>query len=70
MDMETSDDEEEDGQISKFEEYEDRDRRSTSKAIVDDEPVSCDDLWKICLSRDTLAKHYFFPWFEELVKGS
>ena len=70
MDMETSEDEEEDGQINKFEEYEEKDRRSSSKAVLDDEPIQYEDLKKICLSRDLLAKQYMTPWFEELVKGN
>jgi RNA polymerase-associated protein RTF1 len=69
MDMETSEDEEEDGQINKFDEYDEKDRRSPSKAVHDDEPVQYEDLKKICLSRDLLAKQYMTPWFEELVKG-
>lgn len=69
MDMETSEDEEEDGQINKFEDYNERNRRSPSKAVLDDEPVQYEGLRKICLSRDLLAKQYMTPWFEELVKG-
>lgn len=70
MDMETSDEEEEDGQISKFDDFHDRDRRSMSKTHADDEPASLGDLQKITLTRDTLAKQYYAPWFEDLVKGA
>lgn len=66
MDMETSDDEEEDGQISKFDEYDDRDRRTSN---LDDQPAELSELQRICLSRDTIVKQYMTPWFEELVKG-
>lgn len=66
MDMETSDDEEEDGQISKFDEYDDRDRRTSN---LDDQPATLSELQRICLSRDTIVKQYMTPWFEELVKG-
>ena len=67
MDMETSDEEEEDGQISKFDEYDDRDRRSSSKTNVDAKPAELQDLQRICLSRDTIVKQYMTPWFEDLI---
>lgn len=70
MDMETSDEEEEDGQISKFEEYDDRDRRPSSKASIDDKPAELSDLQQICLSRDIIIKQYMTPWFGDLVKGT
>lgn len=67
--METSDEEEEDGQIDKFDIYEDKDRRSTSRANYDDEPADSHDIMCIVLSRDVIAKNYLTPWFEDLVKG-
>ena len=69
MDMETSDEEEEDGQIDKYDLYDDKDRRSTSRANHDDEPVTLTELRKVVLTRDQIAKHYLTPWFEDLVKG-
>lgn len=70
MEMETSDEEEEDGQISKFDEFDDQDRRSASKANTDDKPAELHDLQSIALTRDTIVKHYLAPWFEDLVKGA
>lgn len=70
MEMETSDEEEEDGQISKFDEFDDQDRRSTSKASLDDRPADLYDLRGIVLTRDTIVKNYMAPWFEDLVKGA
>lgn len=69
MDMETSDDEEEDGQISKYEEQEERDRKLFDKANVKDEPVTLEDIEKCRLSRDSLEKFCMAPWFEDFVKG-
>ena len=68
MDMEMSDEEEEDGQISKFEEEEEKER-ALDKSKADDGPITVDDLMKARLTRDTLAKHWRKPWFEELIKG-
>lgn len=70
MDMETDSDEEEDGQISKLEEQEERDRKlyGTTDPVVD-ENITVDDLCKCQITRDQLAKHYMAPWFEDYVKG-
>ncbi|OBZ76496.1 hypothetical protein A0H81_03166 [Grifola frondosa] len=70
MDMETSDDEEEDGQITKYDEQEERDRRIYNKVNPDEEAVTIDDLSKCRLTRDMLAKHCMAPWFEDYVKGA
>ncbi|CCM01841.1 uncharacterized protein FIBRA_03911 [Fibroporia radiculosa] len=72
VDMEMSDDEEEDGQISKYEEQEEKDRRlydKFDKSKSDDEPATLEDLEKCQLSRDMLARFSMAPWFEEAVKG-
>ncbi|KAI6002167.1 hypothetical protein EDD15DRAFT_1591562 [Pisolithus albus] len=71
MDMETSSDEEEDGQISKYEEEEERERKLYSKkSDPDDEPVTLSDLSTCRLTRDMLAKYCMAPWFEDYVKGA
>ncbi|KAL0946298.1 hypothetical protein HGRIS_012545 [Hohenbuehelia grisea] len=70
MDMETSDDEEEDGQISKFEQEEEKERKLLNQVHPEDEPITLDDLKTCWLSRDLLAKHCMAPWFEEYIKGS
>lgn len=69
MDMETSSEEEEDGQISKFEEEEEKERKLYSKTNPDDEPITAEDLDKCRLTRDMLAKYCMAPWFEDYVKG-
>ena len=70
MDMETSDEEEEDGQFTKFDEEEERDRKLFSKiAPEEDQPMTIDDLNKCRLTRDLIAKHCMTPWFDEYVKG-
>ncbi|KAF8624677.1 hypothetical protein AX17_007008 [Amanita inopinata Kibby_2008] len=77
MDMEISDDESEDGQITKFDEEEERERRlleklngGSRKAQEEDEPASLADLEKCRLSRDMLAKYCMAPWFQEYVQGA
>ncbi|KZT63477.1 hypothetical protein DAEQUDRAFT_719369 [Daedalea quercina L-15889] len=75
-DMEISDEEEEDGQISKFEEEEERDRRLYDKLhpekekVVEDDSITLEDLEKVRLSRDMVARLSATPWFEETVKGA
>ncbi|EKM57104.1 uncharacterized protein PHACADRAFT_254665 [Phanerochaete carnosa HHB-10118-sp] len=70
MDMETSDDEEEDGQIDKYDIYDDKERRSSNRAKADDAPAILAELMSIFLTRDQIAKNYYAPWFEDLVKGA
>ncbi len=69
MEMETSDDEAEDGQITKFEQEEEKERKLFGIAQPNDGPMTLDDLNKARLTRDSLAKHFLAPWFEEYVKG-
>ncbi|KAI9456073.1 plus-3-domain-containing protein [Russula earlei] len=69
MEMETSD-EEEDGQITKFEQEEEKERKLLAMTIFNDEPVTIDDLNKVRLTRDALAKHFLAPWFKDYVKGA
>jgi len=70
MDMDTSSGEEEDGQITKYEEEEEKDRKLFSKQPnPDDEPITLEDLTSCRLTRDMLAKHCMAPWFQEYVKG-
>jgi RNA polymerase-associated protein RTF1 len=70
MEMETSSDEEEDGQISKFEEEEEKDRKLLGKSNSEDEPITLEDLNKCRITRDSLAKWCMSPWFEDYVKGT
>lgn len=69
MDMETDSEEEEDGQISKFEEEEEKDRKRFGKPEVEEEPITLEDISKCRLTRDLLVKYCMAPWFEEYVKG-
>ena len=70
MEMETSDDEAEDGQITKFEQEEEKERKLFGMARPNDEPMTLVDLNKARLTRDFLAKHFLAPWFEDYVKGT
>jgi hypothetical protein len=67
--MDTSSEEEEDGQISKLEEEEEKDRKLFGKKDAEDEPITIHDLEKCRLTRDVIAKHCMVPWFEDYVKG-
>ncbi|KAH9052380.1 plus-3-domain-containing protein [Lactarius vividus] len=69
MEMETSDDEE-DGQITKFEQEEEKERKLFGMAHPNDEPMTLEDLNKVRLTRDSLAKHFLAPWFGDYVKGA
>jgi RNA polymerase-associated protein RTF1 len=70
MEMETSDDEAEDGQITKFEQDEEKERTLLGMAVSNNEPMTITDLNKVRLTRDSLAKHFLSPWFEDYVKGT
>lgn len=70
MEMETSDDEAEDGQITKFEQEEEKERKLLGMTATNDEPMTIADLNKVRLTRDALAKHFLAPWFEDYVKGT
>ncbi len=76
MDMEISDEESEDGQITKYDEEEEKERRlleklnsAPRKAEEEDHPAEMADLEKCRLSRDSLAKYCLAPWFQEYVQG-
>ncbi|KAH7915879.1 hypothetical protein BJ138DRAFT_823015 [Hygrophoropsis aurantiaca] len=69
MDMETSSGEEEDGQITKYEEEEEKDRKMFTKTNPEDEPITLDDLSTCRLTRDMLVKYSMAPWFEDYAKG-
>lgn len=69
MDMGSSEDEEEDGQISRFEEEEDHDRRHPGKSSTDDEPITLEELNLVRVTRDMIEKYCFLPWFESFIKG-
>ncbi|KAH9955438.1 hypothetical protein BC827DRAFT_1141450 [Russula dissimulans] len=69
MEMETAD-EEEDGQITKVEQEEEKERKLLGMALPNDGPMTMEDLNKVRLTRDALAKHFLAPWFEDYVKGA
>lgn len=66
-DMEISSDEE-DGEINKDEQLEERVRNTFEKPEVQ-EQITIADIQPLLLTRDLIAKHYVRPWFEEYVKG-
>jgi hypothetical protein len=70
MEMETSDEEAEDGQITKFEQEEEKERKLLGMTVQNDEPMTITDLNKVRLTRDLLAKHFLAPWFKDYVKGT
>ncbi|KNZ72520.1 RNA polymerase-associated protein [Termitomyces sp. J132] len=66
-----SDDESEDGQISKYEQEEEKERKMFSKPVFpDDQPAAIEDLEKCRLTRDLLAKHCMAPWFPDYVQNA
>ena len=70
MEMETESEEEEDGQISKFEQQEERDRQLYGQPTATDGTLTRDDLSKCQITRATLVKHYAAPWFADYCKGT
>lgn len=71
MEMETDSEDEEDGQITKYEEEEEKDRKRFAKEEPkDDEPITMEDLTKCRLTRTMLAKYCMAPWFEDYIKGT
>ncbi|OCH94623.1 plus-3-domain-containing protein [Obba rivulosa] len=71
VDMDMSDDEEEDGQITKYEEQEEKERRILDKVNSrEDVPSTLEDLESVRLSREMLVKHSAAPWFAEYCKGA
>lgn len=69
MDMETDEDEE-DGQITKFDEQEERERKLYGeKSAPEDETATLDDLSRIRLTREMVAKFCTRSWFEEFMLG-
>lgn len=69
MDMEISDGESEDGQITKLEQEEEKVGRIFDKPSSENEPITCSDIERCRLTRDLLAKHALAPWYEDYVKG-
>ncbi|KAI5120538.1 hypothetical protein M0805_004546 [Coniferiporia weirii] len=70
MDMEMSSEDEEDGQISKQEQQEERESRLLNKVKSDDDELTLEDLERCQLSRNNLVKFSKMPWFEEYTKGA
>lgn len=78
MDISDSDEESEDGMISKVEQEEERLLNLTSghkrtsgsgKDKEEESPALMADLETCRLTRDAIAKHCVKPWFEDYVKG-
>ena len=66
VDMDMSDEEDEDGQITKYEEEDERVERRMRK----DDPITKEILQSCWLPRSKLEAHAMTPWFEEYAKGS
>ena len=72
MDMEISDEESEDGQITKYDEEEEKlDKLNSAprKWEEEDQPAELADLEKCRLTRGLLAKYCMAPWFQDYVQG-
>ena len=67
-----SSEDEEDGQISKLEEEEEREARllNLTKPHVEDESSNLQDFKNVQLLRDELVKAVSLPWFEDYVKSN
>lgn len=73
VDMDISDGESEDGQITKDEQEEERERKllgTHKQSPAADEPICIEDLEKCQLTRDKLDKYCMTPWFQEYVQGA
>lgn len=75
QDMDISDSESEDGQISKQELEEERllslgGYKKSSKEEEVETPCTMADLEKCRLTRELIVKHHVKPWFEDYVKGA
>ena len=76
MDMEISDEESEDGQITKHEEEEEKERKlldklngGPRKSEEEEQPAELPDLEKCRVSRAMLLKNCDAPWFGEYLQG-
>lgn len=69
--MEMSSEDEEDGQISKREQEEERESRLINREKAPQEELisTMPQLQSLCLPRNKLAKYARMPWFEEYAKG-
>src|SRR5258708_40271240 len=67
MEMETSDEEAEDGQITRFEQEEEQEHKLLGMTVNNNEPMTIADLNKVRLTRDSLAKHFLAPWFQDYI---
>ncbi|CAK5263544.1 unnamed protein product [Mycena citricolor] len=70
-DMDMSDTDSEDGQITRQQQQEERylGKPKSSSSPVDDLPLSSDYLRKIGLTRDHFVQYMSAPWFEQMVVG-
>jgi RNA polymerase-associated protein RTF1 len=70
--MDMSSGEEEDGQVTKQDEAEARERRllEQTRPDKDRDPLTLADLMPCWLDRVQVAKFYMTPWFEEYVQGA
>jgi RNA polymerase-associated protein RTF1 len=69
MDMEMSDDEDEEGQINRFDLDDDKDKRSFDRSKSNDGPIAVEDLMKAQLTRDVIARLWGRPYFDKVLQG-
>jgi RNA polymerase-associated protein RTF1 len=70
MEMETDEEEDEDGQFTRSDEEDARRHRLRGKSPEDTrEPLTKEDLIRGQITREMLAKFCLLPWFEEFVKS-
>ncbi|KAL5520841.1 RTF1 [Sanghuangporus sanghuang] len=70
VDMEMSSEDEEDGQVSKHHQEEERDERSPKQNEQGSFETTIRDMENLRVSREMLVQYAYMPWFEEFAKGS
>lgn len=67
--MEMSSEDEEDGQISRHQQEEEKDESPPKETEKDSSVASVRDMENIRVSRDMLVQYAYMPWFEDFAKG-
>ena len=70
VDMEMSSDEDEDGQITKQDQRDERTARLLDLSKSDEDEITLQDFERARLPRDALMKYHRRPWFPEYAKGA
>ena len=64
-----SDEEDEEGQINKFDLEDEKDKRSLDRSKSNDGPISVEDLVNAQLTRDVIARLWGRPYFDKVLQG-